>query len=125
MKKLQNITKRIKLITGIAMGALIITSTLASAEPHNKTPKDEVAETNIKALEAEVLAQLEEDELILAEFEQLNVPMVKIFNANDELVYEAVVDDFEMIKDQKLLSLMHKSDFLMNFENVSYYQLGE
>lgn len=124
MKKLKSITKKLTLITGIAMSALIMTTSLVFAEPNRKTTKDKTAEAKIAALEAEVLAQLEEEENILAEFNDLNLPTVKIFNANDELIYETTVDDIELIEDKKLLSLIHQSDFLMRFENTAYYKLN-
>ena len=106
------------------MGALIMVSSLANAEPNHKTKKDEATEAKVAALEAEVLEQLEKEEDVLAEFDHLSLPMVKVFDANNELIYEAVVDDIEMIQDKKLLSFIHRSDLLMNFENISYYQLG-
>ena len=124
MKKSNNITGKLKLITGIAMGALIMVSSLANAEPNHKTKKDEATEAKVAALEAEVLEQLEKEEDVLTEFDHLSLPMVKVFDANNELIYEAVMDDIEMIQDKKLLSFIHRSDLLMNFENISYYQLG-
>ena len=124
MKKLNSITKKLTLITGIAMGALITTTSLVFAEPNSNTTKDKTAEAKIAALEAEVLAQLEEEENVLAEFNDLNLPTVKIFNANDELIYETTVDDIKLIEDKKLLSLIHQSDFLMRFENTAYYKLN-
>ena len=105
------------------MAALIISTTLVNAEPDKRILTDGAAEAKVAALEAEVLAHLEEQESLLAEFEALNLPVVKIFDANDNLVYETIVDDIEMIKDKKLLSLIHQSDFLMSFENTSYYKL--
>ena len=123
MKTLNSITKKLTLITGIAMGAIILTTTLATAEPIKKEVTDKTAAAKEAALEAEVLVQLEEEENFLAEFKSLNLPTVKIFDANENLVYEATVDDVELIQDKKLLSLMHQSDFLMSFENTSYYKL--
>ena len=105
------------------MGALIMITTLVNAEPTKKTVTDKKAEAKVAALEAELLAQLEEEENLFAEFEALNLPTVKIFDANENLIYEAIIDDIEMIKDKKLLSLMHQSDFLMSFENTAYYKL--
>ena len=120
MKTLKKIAKKLTLITGIAMGALIMTTALVNAEP---TDKDKAAKTKVAAPEAEVLEQLEEEETLLAEFKALNLPTVKFFDSNDELIYEATVDNIEDIKDKKALSLIHQSDFLMSFENTSYYKL--
>ena len=115
MKTFNIITKKPTLITGIAMGALILASTLAHADPIKKVTKEKTPEAEEAALEAEEL---------LAAFESLDPPSVKIFNANDELIYEAVVEDIETTKDKKLLSLIHQSDFLMSYENTSYYKLS-
>ena len=120
MKTLNIITKKLTLITGIAMGVLIMTTTLVNAEP---TDKDKAAEAKVAAVEAEVLAQLEEEENLLAEFKAINLPTIKIFDSNDELIYEVTVDNIEDIKDKKVISLIHQSDFLMSFENTSYYKL--
>ena len=123
MKTLNSITRKVTLITGIAMGALIMTTTLANAEPNNKITKDEIDKAKEATLEAEVLEQMQEEENLLAEFKALNAPMIKIFNANDELIYQGAVDNMEANEDKKLLSLIHQSDFLMSFENTSYYKL--
>ena len=125
MKKLNNIIKEVTLLTGIAMSALIMTTTLASAEPDNDKVRDKTVEAEVTALKAEVLAQLEATENVLAEFEHLTPPTVKIFNANQELIYEKVVEDIELINDKKLLSLIHQSDLLMKFENTAYYRMGK
>ena len=105
------------------MGALIMTTTLTNAEPANKMTNDKTAETKEATLQAEVLEQMKEEENLLAEFKALNVPTIKIIDANDELIYQGTVDNMEAIKDKKLISLIHRSDFLMSFENTSYYKL--
>ena len=125
MKKLNNIIKKVTLLTGIAMGALIMTTTLANAKDSNDKTGDKTAKAKIAALEAEVLAQLEAPENVLAAFEYLSPPTVKIFNANEELIHEAVVEDIELIQDKKLLSLIHQSDLLMKFENTAYYRMSK
>ena len=106
------------------MGALILASTLGHADPIKKVIKDKTTKAEEAALEAEVLKQLMKEENLPVAFEALNPPSVKIFDANDELIYEAIVDDIETTKDKKLLSLIHQSDFLMSYENTSYYKLS-
>ena len=123
MKTLNSITRKLALITGIAMGAIIMTTTLVNAGTAKKLVNDKNAEAKEAAVEAEVLAQLEEEENFLAEFEATSLPTVKIFGSNDELIYEGTVNTFETIEDKELLSLIHRSDFLMSLENTSYYKL--
>ena len=115
MKTFNIITKKPTLIKGIAMGALILASMLAHADPIKKVTKDKTKEAEEVALETEEL---------LAAFESQDPSSVKIFDTNDELIYEAVVEDIETTKDKKLLSLIHQSDFLMSYENTSYYKLS-
>ena len=105
------------------MGTLILASTLAHADPIKKVAKDTTAVDSEAALMAEILEQWEEEENLLAEFKALNPPTVKIFDANDELIYEAVVEDIETTEDKKLLLLINQSDFLMSYANTSYYKL--
>lgn len=125
MKTINNITKKLTLITGIMVGALLLSTNSVSADPTEKAKKDSTANTKIEAVESAVLEYLEKEESLMLEFKALNKPTVKVFNHNDELVYEGFVKDMEDIKDKKLLSLLHKSDFLMRFENTSYYKLNQ
>ena len=66
---------------------------------------------------------MKDEDNYLAELKAFNKPMIKIFNENYELIYEGIVDNKEAIEDKQLLILIHKSDFLMSFENTSYYKL--
>ena len=123
MKTFNIITKKLTLIIGMVMGTLILASILAHADPIKKVAKDTTAVNDEAALMVEILEQWEEEENLLAEFKALNPPTVKIFDANDELIYEAVVEDIETTEDKKLLLLINQSDFLMSYANTSYYKL--
>lgn len=127
MKTINTITQKLTLITGIIMGALILTTTVANAEPKNNHKKEakKVVKKEIATAEAEILVQMEQAENLMDEFKALNVPTIKIFDTKDNLIYEGVVDNVDAIKDRKILSLIHKSDFLMSLENTSYYKLNE
>ena len=123
MKTFNKITRKVTLITGIVMGALIISTSLVQAEPEKKPKTDKAYEIAIAELEVEILEYLQEEDDLIAEFKALNPPTIKIFNAEDELVFQTIVDDINTIKDEKLRSLIYQSDFLMSFENTSYYKL--
>ena len=123
MKTLDKINRKLTLITGILMGLLVLNSTLAIAATEGKLTDDKSSASEVAIVEAEVLEQMEEEKNLLAEIKAFNEPMIKIFDANDELIYQAAVNSKEDINDQQLLTLIHKSDFLMSFENTSYYKL--
>ncbi|MCG8320182.1 MAG: hypothetical protein MI921_11810 [Cytophagales bacterium] len=123
MKTLFNINRKLASITGIVMGALVMTTTLANAAADSTMIDDKIFAAKIAALEAEVLAKMKDEDNYLAELKAFNKPMIKIFNENYELIYEGIVDNKEAIEDKQLLILIHKSDFLMSFENTSYYKL--
>ena len=124
MKTLGRITKKTSLITGIALGALILATTFVNAATKGIITDDKITEAKkVAALEAEVLVLMEAGDSLLAEFNVLNPPTVKIFDANNELIYEGVVDNKEITDNKKIITLLHRSDFLMKFENTSYYKL--
>ena len=124
MKTLGRITKKTSLITGIALGALILATTFVNAATKGIMTDDKITEAKkVAALEAEVLVLMEAGDNLLAEFNVLNPPIVKIFDANNELIYEGVVDNKEITDNKKIITLLHRSDFLMKFENTSYYKL--
>ena len=124
MKTLGRITKKTSLITGIALGALILATTFVNAATKGIMTDDKITEAKkVAALEAEVLVLMEAGDNLLAEFNVLNPPTVKIFDANNELIYEGVVDNKEITDNKKIITLLHRSDFLMKFENTSYYKL--
>ena len=124
MKTLGKIAKKTSLITGIALGALILATTLVNAETKGIMTDDKITEAKkVAALEAEILVLMEAGDNLLDEFKVLNPPTVKIFDANNELIYEGTVDNNEMINNKKIITLLHQSDFLMKFENTSYYKL--
>ncbi len=123
MKTFHKITRKITLVAGIVMGALIVSTSLVQAASEKKPKNDKTYEATVAELEMEILEYLQEEEDLIAEFKALNLPTIKIFDANDELVFQATVDDINTIKDKKLRSLLYQSDFLMSFENTSYYKL--
>ena len=124
MKTLGKIAKKTSLITGIALGALILATTLVNAETKGIMTDDKITEAKkVAALEAEILVLMEAGDNLLDEFKVLNPPTVKIFDANNELIYEGTVDNNEMINNKKIITLLHRSDFLMKFESTSYYKL--
>lgn len=124
MKTLGRITKKTSLITGIALGALILATTFVNAATKGIMTDDKITEAKkVAALEAEVLVLMEAGDNLLAEFNVLNPPTVKIFDGNNELIYEGVVDNKEITDNKKIITLLHRSDFLMKFENTSYYKL--
>ncbi|MDN5212079.1 hypothetical protein QQ020_08450 [Fulvivirgaceae bacterium BMA12] len=125
MKTFHKITRKITLVAGIVMGALIISTSLVQAASEKKPKTDKTYEATVAELEIEILEYLQEEEDLIAEFKALNLPTIKIFDANDELVFQATVDDINTIKDKKLRSLLYQSDFLMSFENTSYYRLHD
>lgn len=50
---------------------------------------------------------------------------VTVYNSDDELVYDALVKDVKDIKDEKLMRLLEKSDYIMSNRITDYYILSK
>ncbi len=125
MKKINTITRKATLISGILFGALLFTSTAFAADPENKKDSKKTTSTETSAIEAEVLDYLEAEDNSLAMFKALNAPTVKVFDHNDELIFTGKVADLNNIKDKKALSMIHKSDLVMKLDNTAFYKLQQ
>ncbi|MDN5200952.1 hypothetical protein QQ008_06260 [Fulvivirgaceae bacterium BMA10] len=120
MTTINHISKKFVLALGVAMGVLIIFSSSVFAESDKK--KEKFTNKEIIELENLIQSQFEEDE-IFSEIVSINESTVKIFNTQNELIYEAAIRKIEDVKDDKLSKLMLQSDFIMEHNNTSYYRL--
>jgi len=50
---------------------------------------------------------------------------VTVYSSDDELVYDALVKDVKDIKDEKLMQLLEKSDYIMSNRITDYYILSK
>ncbi len=125
MKKINTITRKVTLATSILFGTLLFSSTIANANPTNKNEEKKEATSEATIVEAEVMDYLENEDSFVAMFKALNAPTVKVFDKNDALIFSGKVADLNNIKDKKVLSVIHKSDFLMQLDNTAYYKLQQ
>ncbi len=125
MKTIIKNTKKLALVTGLILASTLTSNiTSASTTPAN-LEKDSTANAKSATIEAEVLEYLEKEETLMLEFKSLNQPTIKVFNHNDELIYEGNAKSKDDIKDKKVLALLLKSDFLMRNGNTSYYKINK
>ncbi len=117
MKTLKTTT----IITGVIV-ALFSLTTHATEKPKDKASKYEKLETiNIASINNKVLEyQLIEDYLEEYTFETIGTSepeKIMIYDENAELIYEGIADSKEA-------SILKRSaDFLMKYDNTSYYRL--
>ncbi len=123
MKTINTITRKATLITGIVMGALILSTTFANASEVNKKEAKAKKASQTETVTQEVLNQIELEDNIMAEFKALNLPTVKIFDANDNIVFEGKVKNINDIKEEKVVAKLLNCDFIMSLENTAYYRL--
>lgn len=73
----------------------------------------------------EKIKELSYDNTIIArgivDFEEYAGPKIKIFNANDVLVYEDSVESLEDIKENNLRNCFKNCTFLIQHNNIKYY----
>ncbi len=58
------------------------------------------------------------------DFEINSEPKIKIFNANDVLVYQDSVESLDDIKEQSLRNCFKNSTYLMKHNNITYYVIN-
>jgi hypothetical protein len=124
MKTIQFITqKNISALIGLAMGLLVLMSANANAAgiDNGKEKKAPVTEEVKLEAELEKLAQSILDEM---KAKCPHIKLVKVYDKDNNLVYEGEQDCKFVITDPELRRLIKKSDFLVEYNNTAYYVLG-
>ena len=125
MKNLKTITNNFIIATGIVMGLVIISTTFVHANPMDNKNKENTSNSQATQVESELAASWESDDEVLVDLNLPSTATVKIYNQNDELIYESFSAADELDEDKTLVKLMLQSDLLMNNGNTSYYRLSQ
>ena len=112
MKKLRKSLNGISIAIAVAM--LTVTGTLTYANPNVDNKNSDSLKTDDPVI----------NEIYFTDQECSDCKFITIINMNDEIVYDKLVKDSKHIKDQKLLKLLDKSDFMMRNYITDYYILS-
>ncbi|MFT7054543.1 MAG: hypothetical protein ACI905_002433 [Roseivirga sp.] len=108
----------------VAIGLAIIITIFAAYNSFGVTSNDDLNEE--ERIEMEILnrayADLQPEAIIkIAE----PVQKIKIFNSQNELVAEAVLNANQLIEDKKVKHLLNKAQFLSQYGSLSVYRISE
>lgn len=112
-----------KLLSASFAIAILLGSTSVFAIS-NPTSKKESKENSFSISEAEIneiLSSLEDNETEWLEDEIT----YQIFDSEDNLIMEKVIQRNAPVNNEKLVKLLAQSDFIMTYNNSSYYRLSE
>ena len=104
-------SKRSILILGILVAMGLLISNIGNTVP--------MMENNLETLEVESIQLAKHIVQSMENMNMAEIQRVKIFNDAGKLVYET-----RNTKDEKLVQLLNKSDFLTQINNISYYKLS-
>jgi len=123
MKTINNYKKTITSTILLAF-AFVMTINLVKADPINEKNKDSINNKKVAAIEANILENIAEEEQFIIDLEMFNPKVIKILDQHDNLVYEGTpVEGTPCDKDMQLVQLLLRSDFVMEYENTSYYRI--
>ena len=111
MHTINNLSKRSILILGILVAMGLLISNIGNTVP--------MMENNLETLEVESIQLAKHIVQSMENMNMAEIQRVKIFNDAGKLVYET-----RNTKDEKLVQLLNKSDFLTQINNISYYKLS-
>ncbi|MFT6970416.1 MAG: hypothetical protein ACJAXX_000981 [Roseivirga sp.] len=108
----------------VAIGLAIIITIFAAYNSFGVTSNDDLNEE--ERIEMEILNRAYADlqpEVIIKSAEP--VKKIKIFNSQNELVAEAVLNDNQLIEDKNVKNLLNKAQFLSQYGSLSVYRISE
>jgi len=98
------------LVLGIIIATLVLVNNFGYADTVIENEKNSLTmQTELSVVE--IMTSMDEKDI--------EEPAFKVFNNNDQLVYET-----RNSKDEKLLQLIKTSDFLTEVNKISYYKLS-
>jgi hypothetical protein len=98
------------LVLGVIIATLVLINNFGYADTVIENEKNTLT-MQTELLVANIVTSMDQEDIEESAF--------KVFNDNDQLVYET-----RNIKDEKLLQLIKTSDFLTEVNKISYYKLS-
>jgi PDZ domain-containing secreted protein len=108
---MNNLSKKVLLISGILAVALTVSYHLSWADSRSIEEFEQEEEQLVASLVYEI--EMEANNLMAEKL------VYKIYNYENKLVYES-----RSSEDQKLKNLLNKSDLLTTIDNISYFKLS-
>lgn len=119
MKKELTTKRRMSAIVAMAL-AVIVTFT-AGLNTYGDSKIDPKLSMEIKAAETAAYLSVVEDELFDLTTDETQI--IKIYNADYELVQEVVLSEDEVIEDKEVQKLINRAEYLSSFSKTSVYKL--
>ena len=110
---MKNRFKALTLVFGVIIALVAFSNTKTYADKLESTSTNEVA-----VIKADMLQEVEE--IIKLDEPEPCIKRIKIFNSENQLIYECREDDTE-----RLAVLLRRSDLMFQTDSSSYYLLGD
>jgi hypothetical protein len=127
MKNLNKISqKTTSVIVGLMLGAIItFTAALSTFGETNNLKHVEASEAELAEIEMleRAYADTFEQEVVL-DFDSEEVKTIKVYDNNDELLETIELGEGDIIEDVSSQNLVHKAEFLSEYNNTSIYKIS-
>ena len=122
MKTIRVTVKKVVIIVGVIMGLLILL--VFSARAHSNTPENDLRyKSEVVKIQQATRDLALQKELDCRQFK--NKKLFKIYDDDENLLYQAEVNTNQEIKDMKLVKYLHRSDLVVNLNHTSFYRLSK
>lgn len=120
MKKEITIRRKVSAIVALAL-AVAVTFT-AALDSYGDSNTDLYLSSELEASVEEAYESLVEENTYYTPSEE-NIEVIKIYNADFELLKEVVLEGDEVLEDKETQMLMNRASFLSSFSNTSVYKV--
>ena len=120
MKKEITIRRKVSAIVALAL-AVAVTFT-AALDSYGDSNTDLYLSSELEASVEEAYESLVEENTYYTPSEE-NREVIKIYNADFELLKEVVLEGDEVLEDKETQMLMNRASFLSSFSNTSVYKV--
>ena len=120
-----NRTKNLTLFVGIIMASLIIFTFNTKASTDIDSLRNEKSKNELVEIEAELVKEFSDETYDILSDINFYPQEIKIFDTNDNLVYQTCIQDENELKDEKLIRLLIQSDLIMTLDDTSFYTINK
>lgn len=123
MKTISVTTKKVTIIVGIVMAILILLVFNAKAAGSGDPKNDLRYKSEVVKVQEAAKGFCNPEALDFEEFR--NKKVFKIFDENENLLYQSEVNTDKSIMDGKLVKYLHQSDLVVNLDHTSFYRFNK
>ena len=111
-------------ISAIVAAALALVVSFAAINSYGDSKTEDFIVYDVEASVERAFADLTEENFVL-EIEEAEAEVIKIYNAEDELVKSITLEANEVIEDAEAKQLLNRAEYLSSFGSTSVYKIAE